>query len=147
MRVYLTGFPHSEIAGSKLVCSSPTLIAAYHVLHRLPMPRHPPEALSNLIKKSKKVLFFGLLPEFSCQRSVSDSMARTGRFQKHPKNFVGVSTLARSTSRICCFQEPSVPGSGFRCAQAWPEGSVRSFLAVVVRSSLTRGTRPASWWR
>ena len=42
------GFPHSEIPGSKLVCSSPRLIAAYHVLHRLPTPRHPPFALSSL---------------------------------------------------------------------------------------------------
>ena len=43
------GFPHSEIPGSKLVCSSPGLIAAYHVLHRLLTPRHPPFALSSLI--------------------------------------------------------------------------------------------------
>jgi hypothetical protein len=27
------------------VCSSPRLIAAYHVLHRLSEPRHPPYAL------------------------------------------------------------------------------------------------------
>ena len=38
--------PHSEIAGSKVVCTYPTLIAAYHVLHRLLEPRHPPFALS-----------------------------------------------------------------------------------------------------
>ena len=36
------GFPHSDIAGSSLVRSSPTLFAAYHVLHRLLAPRHPP---------------------------------------------------------------------------------------------------------
>ncbi len=42
------GFPHSEIPGSKLVCSSPGLIAAYRVLHRLLVPRHPPCALSSL---------------------------------------------------------------------------------------------------
>ena len=42
------GFPHSEIHGSKLVCSSPWLIAACHVLHRLLVPRHPPNALSSL---------------------------------------------------------------------------------------------------
>ena len=29
------GFPHSEIFGSKLISSSPKLIAASHVLHRL----------------------------------------------------------------------------------------------------------------
>ena len=39
------GFPHSEISGSKDICSSPKLIAAYHVLHRLREPRHPPCAL------------------------------------------------------------------------------------------------------
>ena len=42
------GLPHSEIPGSKDVCSSPRLIAAGHVLHRLSVPRHPPYALSSL---------------------------------------------------------------------------------------------------
>src|SRR3954453_16946888 len=42
------GLPHSEIPGSKLVRSSPGLIAAYHVLHRLSAPRHPPNALKTL---------------------------------------------------------------------------------------------------
>jgi hypothetical protein len=43
------GFPHSGILGSRLMCSSPRLIAAYHALHRLSMPRHPPCALLRLI--------------------------------------------------------------------------------------------------
>ena len=30
------------------MCSSPQLFAAYHVLRRLPVPRHPPDALLNL---------------------------------------------------------------------------------------------------
>ena len=42
------GFPHSEIHGSKLICSSPWLIAACHVLLRLLMPRHSPYALVRL---------------------------------------------------------------------------------------------------
>ena len=42
------GLPHSEIPGSTVVCTSPRLIAAYHVLHRFPEPRHPPCALSCL---------------------------------------------------------------------------------------------------
>ena len=41
-------FPHSEICGSKDICSSPQLIAAYHVFHRLSVPRHPPCALISL---------------------------------------------------------------------------------------------------
>ena len=39
------GFPHSEISGSMDMCSSPKLFAAYHVFHRLSVPRHPPCAL------------------------------------------------------------------------------------------------------
>ena len=39
------GFPHSEIHGSKLIHNSPWLIAVYHVLHRLSVPRHPLNAL------------------------------------------------------------------------------------------------------
>ena len=42
------GFPHSEIPGSMDICSSPKLIAACHVLHRLLMPRHSPCALYSL---------------------------------------------------------------------------------------------------
>ena len=42
------GFPHSEISGSMDICSSPKLFAAYHVLHRLLVPRHPPCALTTL---------------------------------------------------------------------------------------------------
>lgn len=40
--------PHSEILGSEPVCGYPRLIAACHVLHRRPAPRHPPYALSSL---------------------------------------------------------------------------------------------------
>ena len=40
------GLSHSEIFGSKVICTCPKLIAAYHVLHRLREPRHPPCALA-----------------------------------------------------------------------------------------------------
>src|SRR5918996_2559755 len=46
--ISLSGLPHSEILGSKPVCGSPKLFAAYHVLHRLLAPRHSPYALSSL---------------------------------------------------------------------------------------------------
>ena len=42
------GLSHSETSGSRAVCASPELIAAYRVLHRLREPRHPPYALSCL---------------------------------------------------------------------------------------------------
>ena len=43
------GFPHSDICGSKIICISPQLFAAYHVFLRLLVPRHPPCALFCLI--------------------------------------------------------------------------------------------------
>ena len=46
--VFSCGFPHSEICGSMDICSLPQLIAAYHVFHRLLVPRHPPCALISL---------------------------------------------------------------------------------------------------
>ena len=64
MRYCRTGFPHSEISGSKLICSSPKLIAAYHVLLRLLMPRHSPCALISLTyRRARSVSFVaGLRP-------------------------------------------------------------------------------------
>src|SRR5579875_4063266 len=43
-----SGFPHSEISGSKPTYSSPKHIGVSPVLHRLLVPRHPPCALCNL---------------------------------------------------------------------------------------------------
>ena len=70
--------PHSEIAGSKVVCTYPTLFAAYHVLLRLPEPRHPPFAL-----------FFLFL--FACCTTVASDVARrhkgdVGRPLSPPQN-------------------------------------------------------------
>ena len=48
LEVCSSGFPHSDIRGSMDICSSPRLFAAYHVLLRLPVPRHPPCALYSL---------------------------------------------------------------------------------------------------
>jgi hypothetical protein len=53
------GFPHSGIVGLQPVCGSPTLIAAYHALHRLLVPRHPPCAFCRLISN----LDLGVIPQ------------------------------------------------------------------------------------
>ena len=57
--VFEGGFPHSEISGSKLIRSSPKLIAAYHVLHRLLAPRHPPNALKTLDRSHRRCSLLG----------------------------------------------------------------------------------------
>ena len=47
------GLPHSEIRGSTIARISPQLIAACHVLHRLLVPRHPPNPLLCLMLLSR----------------------------------------------------------------------------------------------
>ena len=46
------GFPIRKSRDQRLVSTSPALIAAAHVLHRLLAPRHPPCALVLLIEKN-----------------------------------------------------------------------------------------------
>ena len=71
-----SGFPHSEIPGSKPACGSPRLIAACHVLHRLLAPRHSPYALSSLTKCSLHLTALYVVKKttdcriFSCQKTV-----------------------------------------------------------------------------
>ena len=69
------GLPHSEIPGSMLACNSPRLIAACHVLHRLPTPRHPSCALSSLTAKIARAI--------STHSDSSPSRARTA----HDRSF------------------------------------------------------------
>ena len=59
------GFPHSDIHGSKPIPGSPWLNAGYHVLHRLLLPRHPPNALIalDLTRKKKDPHPCGVRPE------------------------------------------------------------------------------------
>ena len=47
------GLSHSEILGLRVICTYPRLIAAYHVLHRLREPRHPPCALIYFLRISR----------------------------------------------------------------------------------------------
>ena len=68
---YTYGLLHSEICGSIHTCWSPQLIAAYHVLRRLLMPRHSPYALLSLtiFELCLILLIFmliaGFLPDFN----------------------------------------------------------------------------------
>src|ERR671938_1330155 len=49
------GFPIRRSRDQRSVSTSPGLIAAAHVLHRLLAPRHPPCALVLLIRKNTRV--------------------------------------------------------------------------------------------
>ena len=73
------GLPHSEIRGSKPILGFPRLIAEYHVLHRLLLPRHPPNALFalDLIRKKQDSVTVALagLGSGPCRRA-ADKLAR-----------------------------------------------------------------------
>ena len=69
------GLPHSEINGSQIICISPSLIAAYHVLLRLSEPRHSLCALSNL---SNLLVFFLYLFTTSINSNMSMNFLRGG---------------------------------------------------------------------
>ena len=74
-------FPHSEIHGSRLICSSPWLIAACHVFLRLLMPRHSPYALVCL-NSFWLILLIYISPWFSF-------FSRIAELLKHSYLFLG----------------------------------------------------------
>jgi hypothetical protein len=53
------GFPIRKSSDQSSVDSSPRHIAASHVLHRLPVPRHPPCALKHLQHKKPDIKNYG----------------------------------------------------------------------------------------
>src|SRR5215211_6037266 len=64
------GLPHSEIPGSTIARISPGLFAACHVLHRLSVPRHPPDAL---------ILRLSATPNGKDQRNIASDIAGRNR--------------------------------------------------------------------
>ena len=93
------GFPHSEISGSQLICSSPKLIAAYHVLHRLLMPRHSPCALSRLT-------FFGPI---TCSRYCRIMQAPRRQMLRSFASAVPLSRSVQSSFTPLCLLSDSNP--------------------------------------
>ena len=75
------GFPHSDIHGSKVICTSPWLFAAYHVFHRLSVPRHPPCALSCLtfvVPQFPAVWFSRCIPLMAIHKGHAVHLSRKG---------------------------------------------------------------------
>ena len=105
LRYCLSVFPHSEISGSRLICSSPKLIAACHVLHRLLMPRHSPCALFSLTLHS--VLCLVLLNYAGLQQKMSHKIVFTLPKQTFRSVPIKSSTMLFLTLRfprnaLCC---------------------------------------------
>ena len=110
-------FPHSEICGSKVICTSPQLIAAYRVLHRLLMPRHPSCALSSLtyfLTITSSLSNFKLLwqPLTDLQNCFECFHSFTLCFPEKPSNLICLKSFP-----ICCFHFLNVFSLfSFQCA-------------------------------
>ncbi len=102
-----SGFPHSEILGSKPILGSPKLIAEYHVLHRLLLPRHPPNALLALDLIQKKI----------------GSVQSENRWVNHPL-LKAAPTLKRSRGSKAYYPAPSAGSSEGTCAARVKDGLV-----------------------
>ena len=121
------GFPHSDIPGSTRICRYPRLFAAYHVLHRLLVPRHPPCALSSLTGHP-----FGacsLVTRFSY--SVVNDLARTARS--------GSSSRARGAMIERCLVGPVGSPAG-----AEARGSLEARSLLVAAMVEIAGVEPAT---
>ena len=93
-----SGFPHSEIPGSKPACGSPRLIAACHVLLRLHVPRHPPYALSSLtIKLTQRI------SSASVSRPAVATISRSAISSRLTESLPEAARLAKdATLRLTC---------------------------------------------
>ena len=110
-----------------LVCSYPELIAAYHALHRLSAPRHPPYTLSNLpaiirIPERSPRGRFEFLPVAS-RRQAFDAGRLFNSFSATtmviPSACDGWNTMPRHLSRF--------PYSIFNCQRAYGQSRPSSF--------------------
>ena len=132
------GFPHSDIPGSKPVCGSPRLIAAYHVLRRLLVPRHPPCALSSLTGIFTKVLplclpsvSYSIVKELARRASAASGSRKACRRRSlsapppsaEPSLVSGGDSGARTRSlrlaKPALSQLSYIPDSGAGCETAW----------------------------
>ena len=74
----VTGFPIRTSPDRRLLSTSPKLIAASHVLHRLLAPRHPPCALNSLVTSSW-VSYLATRAEARIENALSNSLCSCQR--------------------------------------------------------------------
>ena len=123
------GLPHSETCGSKCACHSPQLIAAYRVLHRLVMPRHPSCARIRLAEDRN--------PRPS--RYVATLLPRTVQLSKINPAEAGKSELRRET-----WPQGLVGVPGIEPGTSSLSGTRSNQLSY---TPATPETAPPRWWR
>ena len=145
------GLPHSEIRGSKLVRSSPRLIAAYHVLHRLRVPRHPPNALKALDRSHCRYpLDAGENPTRTAssatpRTAAANSASPSSRRRAGPFRFRGGTGLERPVSHENCPKAEAVTlSAGLRSTPRGAPGQLFSSRCQRRRASARRKSENGS---
>jgi hypothetical protein len=127
------GLPHSDIPGSKLVCSSPRLFAACHVLHRLLAPRHSPYTLSSLTIKLKTDAHQSFAYQLVCDSFFRNTARVCGRKKLPCAEYSVVKDQSCRAMPAICLRR-----LGWRAAFAAqrqpPPTSVRARLHSLIRS-------------
>ena len=131
-----SGFPHSEIPGSKPICGSPGLIAAYRVLHRLLVPRHSPYTLSSLTIRNSNLRLqaSGLRPKHACE-----SFMHTACVWSEKTTVCRIFSCQRTNLKYLIFQI-----SDLRCQVS---DSNASLASRILRSSTVHLQSRKSKWR
>lgn len=150
--------PHSEIHGSKVILTSPWLIAEYHVLHRLLLPRHPPNALFalDLIQKKQNrgasfCIALRCLPPASLQGSLS---GQKSYFPVPPRREEGQRLVYLTWNKTACGLEAQVPhtrGPAVLMFLSLHDVNLRPFgrhNADLLHSAIRtpRATATGRWW-
>ena len=127
------GLPHSEIHGSRIARISPRLIATCYDLHRLSVPRHPPNALLALDPKhciDRSIQRLGTL-------SISVISASHG-FNARPRRRVTPSARAHGKT--------SVAGNCIRSTMSNNTGRMRSLSPPELFMRQAEQRSRQSWW-
>jgi hypothetical protein len=119
--------PHSEIRGSTGARPSPRLFAACHVLHRLSVPRHPPDALHVLRPRpAPSTRFCAGSAEVREQRTeIRGQTRRRGAMHcRAGRDAVLLSVLCDLSSELCAGTNPA----GARAPAAHTHAQARPHL-------------------
>src|SRR5204863_2810614 len=125
------GFPIRRSRDQRLVSTSPALIAAAHVLHRLLAPRHPPCALVLLIEKNTLCVAM----EFSRCRGAL-------RPRENRPRLDGLSKLSSVCRGRHCSRRPGCPDELNRSSEHQRARSHRSNCSGIPRKEVIQPQLP-----
>ncbi len=126
------GLPHSEIPGSTIARISPGLFAACHVLHRLSVPRHPPDALDSRLSATPNGKNHG------CDKLSSQKTLRAGSHMQP----LGPRTVSRLRSHNSLLHNcPSTSATGGQVTLRRRDRSAAALPCNSLRPRLL------AWWR